>query len=196
MDHRAKNMLALAGGLVNLSARNELTAAGLASAVSARLAALAQAHALILRSDAEEGNPYKAAITLHALIEAILAPYREGENIQISGGDIPIGPGAITSLALLLHEFATNATKYGALAAPEGRVGISCAEQDDDLVLTWIEHGGPPVRQRDKEGFGSFLVRTTVSGQLGGRASYDWKSDGLSITLSIPKERLGSHGAR
>jgi PAS domain S-box-containing protein len=191
MDHRAKNMLALAGGLVNVSARNESTAAGLASAVSARLAALAQAHALILRSDAEGSNRHKATTTLHALIEAILAPYREGANMELSGSDIPIGAGAITSLALLLHEFATNATKYGALSAPGGRVSISCAEQVDDLILTWIEQGGPPVKRRHKEGFGSLLVRTTVSGQLGGRASYDWKSEGLTITLSIPRERLG-----
>jgi two-component sensor histidine kinase len=125
------------------------------------------------------------------LLEAILAPYREGANIELAGGDIPIGAGAITSLALLLHEFATNATKYGALSAPGGRVSISCADQGDDLVLTWIERGGPSVKRRHKEGFGSLLVRTTVSGQLGGRASYDWKSEGLTITLSIPRERLG-----
>lgn len=190
MDHRAKNMLALAGGLVNVSARNESTAAGLASAVSARLAALAQAHSLVLRSDVEQGNRHKATTTLHALIEAILAPYREGANIELSGSDIPVGAGAITSLALLLHEFATNATKYGALSAPGGRVSISCGQQDDDMVLSWMEQGGPPVKRRHKEGFGSLLVRTTVSGQLGGRASYDWKPDGVSIQLSIPKERL------
>lgn len=90
MDHRAKNTLALAGGLVNVSARSETTAAGLASAVSARLAALAQAHALVLRPDTEE-NKRRAATTLHALIDAILAPYRDGPNIEIlaSGSSSP-----------------------------------------------------------------------------------------------------------
>jgi two-component sensor histidine kinase len=190
MDHRAKNMLALAGGLVNVSARSESTAAGLASAVSARLAALAQAHALVLPSDTEESVRHGAVTTLHALIDAILAPYRDGPNIEISGADIPIGPGVITNLALLLHEFATNATKYGSLSASGGRVSISLAEEGDDIVFNWVERGGPPVRRRLKEGFGSVLVRTTVSGQFGGRASYDWKPEGVSIRLSIPKERL------
>jgi PAS domain S-box-containing protein len=191
MDHRAKNMLALAGGLVNVSARSESSAAGLASAVSARLAALAQAHALVLRSDAEEKSSRKAATTLPALIDAILAPYRDGPNIEVACADIPIGPGVITNLALLLHEFATNATKYGSLSAPGGRVRISCAEEGTDVVVNWVERGGPPVKRRHKEGFGSLLVRTTVSGQLGGRASYDWKSEGVAIALSIPRERLG-----
>jgi PAS domain S-box-containing protein len=190
MDHRAKNMLALAGGLVNVSARNESTAAGLASAVSARLGALAQAHGLILRSGAEESDRQKATTTLHALIETILAPYRQDANIELSGSHILIGRGAITSLALLLHEFATNATKYGALSAPAGRVSISWDEQDGHLVLIWIEHGGPPVKRPRTKGFGSLLVQTTVGGQLGGRASYEWKLDGLAIRLSIPKERL------
>ncbi len=190
MDHRAKNMLALAGGLVNVSARSQSTAAGLASAVSARLAALAQAHALVVRSDAEEKNSRKAATTLPALIDAILAPYRYGPNIEVACADIPIGPGVITNLALLLHEFATNATKYGSLSAPGGRVSISGAEEGTDVVLNWVERGGPQVKPRQKEGFGSLLIKTTVTGQLGGRASYDWKSEGVAIRISIPKERL------
>lgn len=190
MDHRAKNMLALAGGLVNVSARSQSTATGLASAVTARLAALAQAHALVLRSDAEEKAPRKAATTLPALIDAILAPYRDGPNIEVTCADIPIGPSVITNLALLLHEFATNATKYGSLSAPGGRVSISYADEGTDIVLNWVERGGPPVKRRQKEGFGSLLVRTTISGQLGGHASYDWKSEGVAIRISIPKERL------
>jgi two-component sensor histidine kinase len=124
------------------------------------------------------------------LIDAILAPYRDGPNIEVACADIPLGPGVITNLALLLHEFATNATKYGSLSAPGGRVSISCAEEGADVVVNWVERGGPPVKRQRKEGFGSLLVRSTVSGQLGGRASYDWKSDGVAIRLSIPKERL------
>jgi len=188
MDHRVKNMLALAGGLVNASARSESTASGLASAVSARFAALGKAHGLILHSDTTRRG--KAATSLHALVKAILAPYQEGRNIELWGDDIQIGQGVVTSLALLVHEFATNAAKYGALSRPEGRVRVSVMVGDTDVTLTWGERGGPPVKRRHKEGFGSLLVRTTVSGQLGGRASYDWKSEGVSIVLSIPKKHL------
>jgi PAS domain S-box-containing protein len=190
MDHRAKNLLTVAGGLVNVSARSETTAAGLAAAVSARFRALAQAQTFILRPEGGDTGRQNAT-TLHALMEAILAPYRDGPNIDISGADIPIGAGVITNLALLIHEFATNATKYGALSTRAGRVSISVGEHDTDVIFTWSERGGPLVKRRHKEGFGSLLVKTTVDGQLGGRASYDWKPEGLVITLSIPKTRLG-----
>jgi PAS domain S-box-containing protein len=190
MDHRSKNMLAVAAGLVRASARSETTAAGLASAVSDRFHALARAQTFILRPDAEDISHHKA-ITLHALVEAILAPYRDGPNIEISGDDFPIGAGVVTNLALLIHEFATNATKYGALSTHAGRVRISVGEQNTEVIFTWSERGGPLVKRRQKEGFGSLLVRTTVGSQLGGRASYDWQPEGLTITLSIPQTRLG-----
>jgi two-component sensor histidine kinase len=192
MDHRVKNMLALAGSLVSASARSETTVKGLSSAVSDRLAALGQAHSLVLNSDAEGNDREKAATTLHALIETILAPYREGANIAVSGADVPVGRQVISGLALLLHEFATNAAKYGALSTAGGRISISLVEQDADIVLSWNEQGGPPVEPPQKEGFGSLLVKTAISGQLGGRASYDWQGDGVTITISIPKERLQS----
>jgi two-component sensor histidine kinase len=96
----------------------------------------------------------------------------------------------ISGLALLLHEFATNAAKYGALSTAGGRISISVVEQGADIVLTWVERGGPVVKARRKEGFGTLLVKTTISGQLGGRASYDWNAEGLTVLLSIPKERL------
>ena len=190
MDHRAKNMLALAGSLVSASARSETTVRGLSSAVSARLSALGHAHSLVLNSTADDINREKATTTLHALIETILAPYRERTNITVSGADAPVGRQVISSLALLLHEFATNAAKYGALSTAGGRISISVVEQAADIVLTWVEQGGPLVEPPRKEGFGSLLVKTTISGQLGGCASYDWHGDGLTITISIPKERL------
>jgi two-component sensor histidine kinase len=185
-------MLALAGSLVSASARSEKTVRGLSSAVSARLAALGQAHGLVLNSAADDINREKATTTLHALIETILAPYREEANITVSGADVPVGRQVISSLALLLHEFATNAAKYGALSTAGGRISISVVEQDANIVLTWNEQGGPLVEPSRKEGFGSLLVKTTLSGQLGGRASHNWQRDGLTITISIPKERLQS----
>jgi PAS domain S-box-containing protein len=192
MDHRVKNMLALAGSVVSASARSETTVKGLSSAVSARLVALAQAHSLVLNTAMEGSDRGKTGTTLHALIKMILAPYREGENIPVSGADIPMGRHVISDLALLLHEFATNAAKYGALSTAGGRISIAVVEQGADIVLTWVERGGPVVKPRRKEGFGTLLVKTAISGQLGGRASYDWQRDGLTITMSIPKERLQS----
>jgi two-component sensor histidine kinase len=172
-----------------VSARSETNVEGLSSAVSARLSALGQAHALVLDSTVGDSDRGTAATTLHALTGTILAPYRAGENIAVSGADVPVAGQAVSGLALLLHEFATNAAKYGALSVPGGRISISVAEQGADIVLTWIERGGPPVIPRRKEGFGTLLVKSTMS-QLGGRASYDWNRDGLTITMVIAKERL------
>lgn len=89
--------------------------------------------------------------------------------MAIAGPDLPLNGGAVTSFALLLHEFATNAAKYGALSTSSGRVDIECFEDEQQFVLTWTEREGPTVERReDGEGSGSLLARATVKGQLGG----------------------------
>ena len=192
MNHRVKNLFALAGAMVTISARTAREPAELAAAVRERLGALARAHSLTLPSIAGTGQE---ATTLHALIRTILSPY-EGENgqgsrIRLKGPDVHVSAACVTSFALLLHEFATNAAKYGALSVPAGGVEIEVSEEGDDMVLVWIEHGGPPVENAsDGEGFGSFLTRATVGGQLGGTITRDWAPDGLRIRLTAARERL------
>ncbi len=198
MDHRVKNLFALASSVVSLSARSASTPAELASAVRDRLNALAQAHALTVPSISEASGRTEQTTTLHRLIETILAPYHNcSDNRQpratIVGPDIPIGGAAVTSFALLLHEFATNAAKYGALSIAEGVLDISCREEADRFILTWTERGGPPVdRQADGEGFGTLLGKATVRNQLGGEIVRDWKPEGLSIRLAVARDRLGT----
>ncbi|MCV9966114.1 PAS domain S-box protein [Pararhizobium sp. BT-229] len=198
MDHRVKNLFALAGSVVSLSARSASTPAELASTVRDRLNALAQAHALTVPSTSEATGRTEQTTTLHRLIETILAPYHDcPDNPQpratIAGPDISIGGAAVTSFALLLHEFATNAAKYGALSVTEGVLNISCHEEADRFVLTWTERGGPPVeRQTDGDGFGTVLGKATVRNQLGGEIVRDWKPEGLSIRLAVALDRLGA----
>lgn len=197
MDHRVKNLFTLASSVVSLSARSASTPAELAAAVRERLSALAQAHALTVPSTSEATGRTEQATTLHRLIATILAPYdncaddRQPRAI-IAGPDIPIGGAAVTSFALLLHEFATNAAKYGALSISEGVVDISCQEDADRFILTWTERGGPPVdRRTDGDGFGTVLGKATVRSQLGGEIVRDWKPEGLSIRLVVARDRLG-----
>ena len=196
MDHRVKNLFALAGGVVALSARSATTPQALSSALRERLAALAKAHALTLRPFSETNHSMEQSTTLHALIQTILLPH-DGRTddgrprVVISGPDIPIARGSVMSLALLLHEFATNAVKYGALSTSAGAVAIDCSEDDRRFALTWTERGGPPVeRQTDGEGFGAQLIRATVKDQLAGEVSRDWKPEGLTIRLSVAKDRV------
>jgi PAS domain S-box-containing protein len=196
MDHRVKNLFALASGVVALSARTAATPEELASALRDRLVALARAHALTLPVTSEGGKRVEQSTTLHALIRTILAPY-EGQadgdraRVAISGSDVRLAGGLVTTFALILHEFATNAAKYGALSTPAGHVKIACFETDGQFALAWQERGGPRIdRHSDNEGFGTMLARATVKDQLRGEISRDWKPEGLTIRLSVSKDRL------
>jgi PAS domain S-box-containing protein len=196
MDHRIKNLFALAGGVVALSARTATTAEELSSAVRDRLMALAQAHALTLAVTSEGGRRIEQSTTLHILIQTILSPYEgrgDGDRarVTISGPDIQLAGGLVTTFALLLHEFATNAAKYGALSTPTGHIDIACSECEGQFALTWQEHGGPRIGSHsDSEGFGTRLARSTVKDQLRGEISRDWKPEGLTIRLSVARDRI------
>jgi PAS domain S-box-containing protein len=196
MDHRIKNLFALASGVVAISTPSAATPEELSSAVRNRLAALASAHALTLPVTSEGSKRIEQSTTLHALIRKILSPY-EGRTddgkarVAISGPDIRLAGGLVTTFALLLHEFATNAAKYGALSTFAGHVGIACSEGDGQFAMTWQERGGPRIDGRtDSEGFGTMLARATVKNQLRGEISRDWKAEGLTIRLSVSKDRV------
>ena len=194
MNHRVKNLFALAGGIVGLSAGSAQTVRQLSSAVNSRLAALARAHSLTLPDLTADGGGNVRMTTLHALLRTILSPYdsEPGEEARfaIEGADHPLSGSAITSFALLFNEFATNAAKYGSLSTPHGTVAIRCTERDDSLHIQWTERGGPPVQAPASDtGFGRVLVEATVKGQLGGWLSREWTTEGLIIHLSAARDR-------
>ena len=152
MNHRVKNLFSLANSVVALSARSAKTAEELAAAVGDRLLALARAHALTLPDLSDGTYAAEGTTGLHALVRTILSPYEERTKsgvarVEIDGPDIAVANSSVTGLALLLHEFATNAAKYGALSTPAGRVRIDCAEDGDRFVVTWHEHGGPSIER-------------------------------------------------
>jgi PAS domain S-box-containing protein len=195
MDHRIKNLFALAIGIVGLSGRSARNVQDLVRSVRERLSALARAHALTLSHGPRDDPQGTKPTTLHCLIRTIAAPHEDfeeeqGERLTIAGPDLGISGSALSSLALLLHEFGTNSAKYGALSAPKGQIEIVVAEHGQTFVLTWTERGGPAIpTPPDDEGFGATLARATVSG-LSGEISRDWRPEGLVIRLSLPRERL------
>lgn len=193
MNHRIKNLFALASAVVALSARGAASAEELTTVVQSRLGALARAHELTLPPMGGDGQ--QPSTSLHALIGVILSPYAEHgagarKRFEIEGEDIGLGGNAVTSFALLLHEFATNAAKYGALSHDGGWIGIQCSSQGNETLLGWQEHGGPAVVKPESEGFGSLLGRATVEGQLAGSIVREWTPDGLRIRLSAKTARL------
>ena len=103
----------------------------------------------------------------------------------------------MASFALLLHEFATNAAKYGALSTPSGCIDVECSEQSEKFGLVWTERGGPAIlEQPTSEGFGSLLARATVKSNFGGELSRDWRPEGLVIRLSVRRDRLSKQPCR
>jgi PAS domain S-box-containing protein len=191
MSHRVKNVLAVAGGLIGLSARSAQSPKAMARAVQERLGAYSRAHELTRSVAHGESGGSTGYTTLHTLLEAITAPYlaEEGEenNFSIEGDDVTIDSNATASLALVLHEFATNAAKHGALSVSDGSVRVTICCRGGQTELEWMERGGPhlagpPCRQ----GFGSVLASRTVEGQLNGMLRYDWRPDGVVISMTLP----------
>jgi two-component sensor histidine kinase len=109
----------------------------------------------------------------------------------MAGDDICIAPDAVTSLALVLHELATNAAKYGALCGEHGTISLSWKLDDSRLHIAWIERGGPPVlAPPERSGFGTTLARRSVESQLGGKIEHDWAQEGLRVAISLPRATL------
>ncbi|MGX5832305.1 PAS domain S-box protein [Mesorhizobium sp. 43Arga] len=190
MDHRVKNLFAITRTIINLSASAAETPAVLASTVSDRLGALARAHALTLLPST--GPSVQVTTNLHALIAAILAPYRNGTDghprFAVSGIDMPVPPAMITPLSLLLHELATNAAKHGSLSVAAGSIEIACSNRDGKVTVQWREVGGPPPVASGDEGFGSRLIRAAAS-ELGGVVR-DWDPTGVVLEITIDIQRF------
>jgi two-component system CheB/CheR fusion protein len=186
-------LFTVTSGLVALSARYAHTPDDVVDAVQQRMRALAVVHDLTRPGLTDAGEKGDENTTLDTLARAILAPYvtpeqgEEPESVSLSGPDVPVGGKAVASIALILHEFTTNAAKYGALSRLNGRVRIDWFIARDELVLTWRELNGPRLSEPPKEsGFGSFFTERTVTSTFGGRLSRDWASEGLTIHLSLP----------
>jgi two-component sensor histidine kinase len=113
------------------------------------------------------------------------------ERIKASGPEVVIGAAAVTSLALALHESATNAVKYGALSKPNGSIRIEWETHGNDLRLYWEETGGPAiVVEPNERGFGSILTERSIVDQLRGKIEYDWQRNGLKLSVTVPLDRL------
>lgn len=189
LDHRVKNLFAMAGAMVTLTARTATSPDDMAAALHGRLQALAQAHELIRPALAED-RPHHGETTVAAIAETILAPHRHfgpPGRIVIECAPIVVGAQSATSLTLVLHELATNASKYGALSVIDGHLTLTCWQDGDAVSLVWQERDGPIIEGPPvSEGFGSNLARKSVINQLGGEIAYDWLREGLRVELRIP----------
>lgn len=191
MSHRVKNLLAIATGLTMITSRSAKTTEDMAKELTNRLTALGRAHDLVRPLPGQEG---KAAL-LGDLLTVLLAPYDDeaafSGRIRVSVPRMGVGEQAATTLALVVHELATNSLKYGALSSSTGTLDISCTPHDTEVVVVWTERGGPPVAAPTGEGgYGSKLLNRSMTVQLGGSITCDWSAEGVIISLQIIKNRL------
>ena len=127
----------------------------------------------------------------------ILSPYigtlsdTSGSRLLLDGPSVPLGTRAVATFALILHELATNAAKYGALSLEDGTLRITWECADNVLTLKWGESGGPALSgPPSSEGFGTAISNHSVREQFGGTLFHSWDPNGLSVELSVPIERL------
>jgi CheY-like chemotaxis protein len=152
--------------------------------VEGRIKALSLAHSLLSQSRWTGAD-------LGRLVHEELAPYKLApDKIKIEGPDIHLGPAAAQTLALTLHEMATNAAKYGALSTASGSLEVTWATEKGDLVLKWIEKGASKPQKPPSGGLGTRIVKQSIEAQLGGRVRTEWREDGVRCTLRVPLQNV------
>ena len=180
VDHRAKNALALAQSIVRLTRAGNLK--DYVQAVEGRISALARVHTILSLSNWQGAE-------IGRLVDEEISPYATGAQIELYGPELQLEPATAQTLALAVHELITNSAKYGALSAHTGRIKIQWEVRPELLELVWEERDGPEVAMPTSRGFGTRSVIASIESQLGGRADFDWRVEGLVCRLAVP---LGS----
>jgi PAS domain S-box-containing protein len=177
-EHRAKNLLANVKAMVQLSQAD--TAEGLREAIAGRIKALANVHSLFVKSR-------WTGAELGSLVKQELSPYsRQGEALtRIDGPTVMLKPDVAQAVAVILHELATNAAKYGALSVPQGQVRVAWSCTAGRVVLCWTEVGGPPANPPTHKGFGTQVIEAIVRGRVGGDVRLDWRAEGLTCEIAL-----------
>jgi PAS domain S-box-containing protein len=184
LSHRVKNMLAVVGVLAERSCVNATSVAACLEIFRGRLRALGAAHSALIAGQWTWAS-------LAAVVQTALEPYRgKDDRVRLDIQDLRIKPDLALSLALGLHELATNAVKYGALSSPAGRVTLTAhlhsGGSGEELRLVWQEDGGPAVARPAVPGFGTSMLSQALQYQHKGMVEFDWRQEGLICRLSLP----------
>lgn len=181
VDHRARNVVAVVQSIMRLTRAD--TIEDYIGTLDGRIGALSNAHRLLAGSRWEGAD-------LTRLVEEEFAPYRAAGNERVStrGPAVLLPPATAQTIALALHELATNAAKYGALSTDAGRVDLTWQTKLGKLELVWAESGGPEIALPDRRGYGSRAIIAGIERQLGGLVNFDWHASGLRCTLCVPHD--------
>ena len=177
LNHRVKNTLTTIQAIAWQTLRTAQDLPSASQALDRRIHSMAQAHDL-LTSRAWTGA--NIADVVQRALEAF-----PSARVKMVGSAIDVSPKHALTLSLALHELATNATKYGALSCPQGRVSLAWGAQNNGLHLNWEESGGPPVVPPVKKGFGSRLLEELVARDLDGDVKLDYDVSGLRCSIAV-----------
>lgn len=190
VDHRAKNIMAVIQGIVQLTEAADI--AGFRKAITGRINSLARTHTLLAE------NRWDGAELLEVISEELdpyvprLAP--APGRVELDGPTVKLPPLTAQSIALIIHELVTNALKHGSLSTPAGTVKVSwkvdAPGAPQRLTLRWMEQGGPPVTTPIQSGFGLTLIEASARDQLNGSITQTWERSGLIVEFTVPAAEL------
>ena len=177
LNHRVKNSLATVQSIAVQTLRGAESPAEAREALLGRITALASAHDILTREQWDGAGVGEVA---HGVLDALTGAR---ERLQVSGPFVRLDPKMALSLSMAFHELGANALKYGALSGTQGQVALDWTVEADELRLTWTEHGGPPVAQPTRRGFGSRLLERGLAAELHGDVNLRFDSSGLICTI-------------
>ena len=183
-DHRLKNILGQVQAVVRATKRTAPSPHAASDLILSRIEALAKTCSVLA---AERW----AHARLGSLVAAELEAHGE-DRFELSGDDVYLTPKAGLVLGLVIHELATNATKYGALSVPEGRVRLDwhLSGEDKKLVLEWTEMNGPPVMPPERAGFGTGMIERAMSYELGATVRLEYHAQGVHCRMELPLDQV------
>jgi PAS domain S-box-containing protein len=189
LSHRSKNLLAVVQAMARQTMQHSSGFEDFEGRFMGRLHGLARSHDVLVRQD-------WTGATIRDLVSAQLAPFvrEDGASVDLVGENLILKPDAVQNLGFALFELGTNAVKYGALAAPAGKITIrwelveSAARKCVRFV--WQESGGPPVNQPLRKGFGAMVIERFIAVTFGGHVESLFLPEGFCWTLEIPAEHL------
>jgi PAS domain S-box-containing protein len=178
-NHRVKNMLSVVLAIAHQTARNSTDIESFQEAFAGRLETLAQGHDLLAASEWQD-------VDIAELAMKLLGGEAAAGRATIGGDPILLSANRVIGLVLVLHELYTNAVKYGALAAPAGRILLDWRVEEGEAIVCWRETGVAGAHEPSRQGFGHQMIEMTAKADLEGRVDFDWRKDGPVVTIRFP----------
>jgi len=187
LDHRVKNVLATVSAIITQTPKADNSLADFVTGFGNRIRSLAETHELLSH------NRWHG-VSLEEIVQCELKPYATG-NAAIGGPRVTLRAEAAQAVAMVLHELATNAGKYGALADLKGRVDIVWACDEGEFSISWTESNGPPVIPPERRGFGSTVTTSVAEMSVDGAVDLQFPQPGLTWRLTCPADKALELGA-